>query len=109
VTPATRTTAPLLALLFGAAASLLPSWAGVPVLLYDPVGHAFRFARVGIYGGPPIEITFYGIYLFAFVAFVVGGLLGRLIEKRWPQSRLLPAWAMTALLLAAGYQIWTLW
>jgi hypothetical protein len=104
-----RTTAPMVALLFGAIASLLPSWAGVPVLLYDPVTRAVRFARLGAYGGPAVEITFYGTYLFAFVAFIIGALLGLLIEKRWPRARLLSAWTMTALSLAAAYQIWTLW
>jgi hypothetical protein len=105
--------APALALTFGALASLLPSWAGLPVVLYDPVGRAFRFATLGAPGGPRIEMGYYGIYLVALVAAVLGGLLGRALERRAFAQKLsqglLDAWAFTALGMAAAYQIWTLW
>jgi hypothetical protein len=102
-------TAPAMAVLCAALASILPTWAHLPILLYDPVARSFRFARVVAVGGARVEITFYGIYLGALVGFLFGALLGRVIEGRVARSRLLDAWAMTALALAASYQIWMLW
>lgn len=100
--------APALAVTFGALGSLLPSWASVPIPLYDPVGRAWRFAVLGSPGGPPIEIGFYGIYLMALVGALVGAVLGRLLAKRDPSQAMLDAWAFTSLAVAAAYQLWTL-
>jgi hypothetical protein len=98
-----------MAVLCAALASILPSWAHLPILLYDPAARSYRFARVGAAGGARVEITFYGIYLGALVAFVVGAAIGRALEGRVARSRLLDAWTLTALGLAASYQIWMLW
>ncbi len=109
-TPAPAIVAPALAVIGGALASLLPSWAGLPILLYDPVGRAFRLASVGAPGGPTVEISFYGTYAVALVAFVVAGALGAALRERLAgAARLLAAWAITALVLAAAYQVWSVW
>jgi hypothetical protein len=105
--------APALALTFGALGSLLPSWAGLPIPLYDPIGRSFRIATLGAPGGPHIEMGYYGIYLVALLGAIVGALIGRVLERgnfaRSLSQGLLDAWAFTALGMAAAYQIWTLW
>jgi hypothetical protein len=102
-------TAPAIAVLGATLASILPSWAHLPIALYDPVARSFRLARMGVAGGARVEITFYGIYLGALAGFVIGALFGRAIETRVARSPLLDAWVLTALALAASYQIWMLW
>lgn len=104
-------TAPGLAVVGAALASVLPAWAHVPIVLYDPVGRALRFARIGVPGGPTIEISYYGIYLFALLGALVGIVVGRALERsaRWRSWPLVNAWAATALAVAASYEIWSIW
>lgn len=105
-----RTAAPVLFVLGASLGSILPGWAHVPILLYAPVERSLRVAAVGAPGGPAIEITYYGTYL---CAGVFGG-LGCLLGLAWDRSAramhpLLPAWTLTALALAASYQLWSVW
>ncbi len=101
--------APALALLLGSLASLLPAWARVPILLYDPVARSFRIAPIGAPGGSSIEMSFYGIYLCAALGGVLGAVLGFSLERRGTlRHGLLQAWALSALGLAAAYQLWSL-
>ena len=104
-------TAPGLAVVGAALASVLPAWARVPILLYDPVGRALRVARIGAPGGSAVEMSYYGIYLFALFGALLGVVIGRALERSarlrsWP---LVNAWAATALGVAASYQIWSIW
>jgi hypothetical protein len=105
--------APALMITFAALGSLLPSWAGLPIPLYDPMGRGWRVAVLGTPGGPRIEMGYYGIYLAALVGALLGALLGRALERmkvaRTINQALLDAWAFTALALAAAYQAWALW
>jgi len=64
---------------------------------------------MGAPGGPRVEMAYYGIYVVALIGFGVGGVLGRVLERRVPRSGLLDAWAFTALLIALLYQAWMLW
>jgi hypothetical protein len=104
-----RSVAPACAVLLGALGSMLPGWARVPILLYDPIGRSLRWGRIGSLGGTPVEITFYGVYLLAAACALVGALIGFALERRGIRPRLLPAWALTSLVVAASYQAWTIW
>lgn len=104
-----RSTAPACAVLFGALGSMLPGWARLPILLYDPIARSLRWARIGSMGGTPVEITFYGVYLLAAASAVAGALVGLALDRRGIRPRLLPAWTLTSLILAAAYQSWTIW
>ena len=108
--PTARPAAPALLVIGAALGSIVPSWAHLPILLYAPIERSFRLASIGAPGAPPIEISFYGTYLCA-AGF---GLIGALVGAAWDRRRaaahpLLPAWTLTALALAASYQVWTLW
>ena len=104
------TRAPTLFLLGGALGAIAPGWVHLPVLLYAPLEHRVRFATLGAPGGPPLEITFYGIYLCAAICALVLGLVGVLWDRRVPgASPLLVAWALTALTVATAYQLWSVW
>lgn len=106
---------PSLAVLGGSLASILPAWAHLPILLYDPIGRAWRLAPLGGGGAsvvapaPTIEITYYGIYAWALAGALAGALCGRLLERRALSARLPTAWALTSLALAAVYQLWAIW
>ena len=104
--------APALALLCGALGSLLPGWAGAPVALYDPVGRSLRFAPIGAQGAPPVEITFYGVYLWCAFGALLGAVIGIVIDRSSTLPRahpLLSAWSLTALGVATAYQLWNVW
>jgi hypothetical protein len=101
------------ALLCAALGSLLPAWARVPIPLYEPVERTWRIAPMASAGASRIEISFYGVYVCALVVGLVGAGLGLAVERRWPVRSadavsLLPMWALCAVLLAAAYQIFTL-
>jgi hypothetical protein len=104
-----RGAAPALAVLCAAIASLLPTWTHLPILLYDPIARVFRFAPLGATGGPHVEISYYGVYLTALVGWLIGAGLGVGLGRFVARSRLLDAWALTALGVAAAYQITSLW
>jgi len=104
-------TAPALAVVGAAIASVLPGWAHVPIVLYDPIGRAVRVARMGAPGGPAIEMSYYGVYLLALIGALVGAAIGRMLERRdtWRSWPLANAWAATALGIAASYEVWSIW
>ena len=110
-TPARGARAPALAVLCASLASLGPTWAHMPIPLYDPIGRAWRLARIGADGAPRIEMSYYGIYLCAALGGLLGAGLGLVLESRSqhsPSEGLLPMWALCGLGLAAAYQAFSL-
>jgi hypothetical protein len=104
------TRAPMCMLLGGALGVLLPRWAHAPIVLYAPVERTFRLATLASASHghpPPIEITFYGVYLCAALCAAFGALLGRAWERARPtaSSSLLTALALAALGVATVYQL----
>jgi len=107
---APRPTAPALLVIGAAIGSVLPSWAHLPIPLYAPVERTLRLAAIGASGGPPIEITYYGTYLCAALAAGLGACIGVFVDRRGNSPHpLLPAWTLTALGVATGFQLWSVW
>lgn len=85
-------------------------WGQWPRLLYLPLREEFTFESTNA-----IAIFYLGLVAWGLGGLVVGGAIGALLctlmPRPWPSQRLqlFGAWAITAVLLAAGYFTWGLW
>ena len=99
------------AVIGGAFAYWLPSWAQAPVLAYLPVERQWTFS-------PPtgsIAMMYVGLVLWGAAGALVGAGLGAAFGRLWPRPlsapvlRLLGDWALTGFVLTGWYYTWSLW
>jgi hypothetical protein len=99
------------AIIGGAFAYWVPSWAEAPILAYLPIERAWTFS-------PPahtVAMVYVGLLLWGAAGALVGALVGAASARLWrrPLSaaalRLFGAWAFSAIVLTGWYYTWALW
>lgn len=88
----------------------LPTYARLPLLIYDPVARSWKWAAMA--GGVPMG--YYGMLLYGIVGALVGFALSNLFFRRenalagrW--KSLWSAWTLTLALLVMSYFAWGNW
>lgn len=98
------------AIIGGAFAYAASDWGRWPRLLYLPLSGELMTAPTGA-----IAIHYAGLIAWGTGGACTGALVGavacRVVPRQWPVRvyQLLGAWAITAMLLAAAYFLWSLW
>ena len=90
----------------------LCDWSGWPRLTLEPYQGTWSWPD-----GPtrPVPINYYGTLLWGAGGALAGGLVGALALRLRPRPLadrlvvLLAAWALTAIVIAAGFYAWNLW